>query len=104
MPGLYSLVFVLEIFCLYHAFKNDSAQKWFWLIILLPFIGSLIYLYNHFFNQATVDDVSENINKVVSSNYMLEKLEKEAAFSGTVTNKALLADCYKISFNSCTYL
>ncbi len=94
MLAAFPLVFLLEIFCLYHAYKNGTEQKWFWLIVVLPLIGSLIYLYYHFFNRVTVDDISENITKVVSNNYQIDKLEKEVAFSGTVSNKTLLAAEY----------
>jgi len=94
MLGLFPIVFLLEIFCLYHAYKNNSEQKWFWLIVVLPLVGSLIYLYYHFFNRVTVDDISENITKVVNSNYAIDKLEKEVAFSGTVNNKSQLAEEY----------
>ena len=92
MFRLFPLVLILQVFCLYHAFKNNSEQRWFWLIILLPFIGSLIYLYYHFFNRNTIENLGENITKVVNSNYEIERLEKEVTFSPTVKNKLLLAD------------
>ena len=94
MIRFFPLAIVLQIFCLYHAYKNNNQQKWFLLIIFLPFIGSLIYLYYHFFNRVTAEAVEENITSVVHTNYKIEKLEKEVRFSGTVTNKTLLADEY----------
>lgn len=96
MFGVFPLVLVLEIFCLYHAYKNNTEQRWFWVIILLPLIGSIIYLYYHFFNRNTIEDLEENITKVVNNNYEIERLEKEVTFSPTVKNKLLLAEeCIK---------
>ncbi len=94
MIRLFPLVLALQVFCLYHAYKNNTDQKWFWMIIILPFVGSLMYLYYHFFNRVTADAVSENITKVVNTNYKIEKLEKEVKFSSTVANKTLLAEEY----------
>ncbi|MFT5169337.1 MAG: hypothetical protein ACI8P3_004586 [Saprospiraceae bacterium] len=94
MIRFFPLILILQALCLYHAYKNNTQQKWFWLIILFPFFGCLIYLYYHFFNRMTVDVVGENITKVVNSNYKTETLEKEVKFSDTVANKALLANEY----------
>ena len=94
MIRLLPLVVVLQIFCLYHAYKNNTDQKWFWFIIMLPFIGSLVYLYYHFFNRETVDTVSDTVTKAVNSNFKIEQLEKEVKFSATVSNKTLLANEY----------
>ncbi len=94
MIRIFPLVVLVQIFCLYHAYKNNTEQKWFWLIVFLPFIGSIIYLYYHFYNRTTVETVSETITKVVNTNYKVEQLEKEVKFSDTVTNKTQLAEEY----------
>jgi hypothetical protein len=94
MIRFFPLILILEALCLYHAYKNNTEQKWFWLIVLFPFFGCLIYLYFHFFNRVTVDVVSDNITKVINTNYKTESLEKEVKFSDTVANKTLLANEY----------
>lgn len=94
MYGLYSPILILQGFCLYHAYRNNEAQKWYWLILFLPVVGCLIYLYHNFYSRHAVENVAEGVKHLVNSNYGLRKLEKEAKYSGTVTNKTLLADAY----------
>ena len=85
---------LLQGFCLFHAYRNNNHQKWYWLIIFLPGIGCLIYLYENFYNKRNIDGFSEGLKGIFNANYNIEKLEKEAKFSGTVTNKIALADAY----------
>jgi hypothetical protein len=92
--GFYYAILLIQGFCLFHAYKNQTQQKWFYLIIFLPGIGSLIYLYENFYNRNNLENIGEGLKSTIFSNYALEKLEKEAKVSGTVTNKMLLADAY----------
>lgn len=94
MSLIFPLTLILSVLCLYHAYKNNTEQRWFWLIILLPFAGSLIYLYYHFFNRNTVETITENLNQTVNSNHRIQQLEKEVNFSDTFNNKMSLAEEY----------
>lgn len=85
---------MMEFFCIYHAFKNDKDMKWFFLILLFPFIGSMIYMYIHMLNQPSIDDITETVKETIEPEYKTEKLEKAAEFSGTFNNKIRLADEY----------
>lgn len=90
----YTPVFLLQIFCLYHAYKNNSEQKWYWLIIFFPLGGGLIYLYTHFYNRSTIEIITENVKGVVINDYRIGQLEKEMQFSDSVKTKTALADEY----------
>lgn len=90
----YSLIIILQAFCLYHAYKNNNQQKWYWLIIFLPVVGCLIYLYDNFYSRRNINSLTEGVKGLVYSNYAVEKLEKEVKFSETITNKMNLADAY----------
>lgn len=90
----YFLVIGLQAFCLYHAYKNNNQQKWYWLIIFLPVIGGLIYLYDNFYSRRNVSNLTEGVKGVVNSNYNIEKLEMTLKFSDTFINKTNLADAY----------
>jgi hypothetical protein len=92
--GYYSVILVLQGFCLFHAYKNNTGQKWYWLIIFLPLIGCLIYLYENFYSTRAIGDITEGVKVLVYSNYAVEKLEKEVKYSETITNKMNLADAY----------
>jgi hypothetical protein len=94
MFGLYTPVFVLQAFCVYHAYRNHAEQRWYWLIVFFPLVGSLIYLVQNFNNRATINSITEGVKGVVNSNYKIGELEKALKFSDNVTNKINLADAY----------
>jgi len=90
----YSIIIGLQAFCLYHAYRNHTQQKWYWVIIFVPVIGSLIYLYENFYNRRNIDSLAEGVKGLVFSNYEVGKLEKEVKYSPTLTNKTNLGDAY----------
>ncbi|MFK7784245.1 MAG: hypothetical protein AB8B56_03965 [Crocinitomicaceae bacterium] len=94
MFRLFPLILIIEIFCLYHAYKNRADQKWFWFIIIFPLIGCIFYLYHHFYSKDNIHIVTESVKGAVNRNYEVEKLEKEVQFSSTIQNKTNLADKY----------
>lgn len=94
MFRFYPLVIVLEVFCLYHAYKNKVDQKWYWIIFIFPLLGSIAYLYHHFYSRANVDNVAEELKGVLNSNYHTKKLEKELNHCNSTANKLSLANEY----------
>jgi hypothetical protein len=93
MIGLYPL-FILQAFCLFHAYKGRAEQKWYWIIIFLPLVGCLLYMYDAFYSGRAVTAISGDMNPVVTVNYRLDQLEREVNFSNSTKNKILLADEY----------
>ncbi|MBL4755785.1 MAG: hypothetical protein JKY52_19605, partial [Flavobacteriales bacterium] len=94
MVRLIPFVIILQVVCLYHAYTNHAAQKWYWFILFFPFLGSLFYLYHHFYSRQNIDNLAEGLKSTVSTNYHIEKLEKQVKFADTVTHKSSLADAY----------
>ena len=94
MYGLYTPIFLLQMFCVYHAYRNNAEQRWYWLILLFPLIGCIVYLVHTFNNRDTISAITENVKGVVISNYRIDQLEKALRFSDNVTNKVNLADAY----------
>lgn len=90
----YIPILLLQVFCIYHAHKNDTTQKWFYLILFLPLAGSLIYLYTTFYNRTALQTITENVKGIVITDYRIEQLEKEMHFSDSVKTKSALADEY----------
>ncbi len=62
------------------------------LIFILPFVGSLIYLYVHFYSKKNITRVAEGVKGTFVKNYTINKLEKELEFSNTFANKMELAE------------
>jgi hypothetical protein len=94
MIGFYTPLLILQAFCLYHAYKNNVEQRWYWFIIILPGLGCLIYMYHNFYNRNNINTIAEGVKEVVNSNYKIEQLEKALQFSDNITNKTNLADAY----------
>lgn len=94
MYQFYIPVLLLQIFCLYHAYQNRTEQRWYWLIIFFPLGGGLIYLYTHFYNRSTIENLTENVKGIVISNYRIEQLEKEMRITDSIKAKTALADEY----------
>lgn len=94
MYGLYTPIFMLQAFCVYHAYRNNAEQRWYWLILLFPLIGCIIYLVHNFNNRASLSTIAENVKEAVISNYRIDQLEKAVRFSDNVKNKIDLADAY----------
>lgn len=93
MFGLYS-VLLFQAFCVYHAYRKNVEQRWYWLIMLVPLIGSVIYLVYNLNDRTTIKSFKESLKEVVVSDYRIEQLEKALDFSDSLTNKVNLADAY----------
>jgi hypothetical protein len=94
MLGFYTPFLLLQAFCVYHAYRNNADYRWYWLILLFPGAGCLIYLFHHFYNRNNVYSLKEGLKEVVNTNYKIEKLEKALRFSDTVANRMRLAEAY----------
>ncbi|HYC83698.1 MAG TPA: hypothetical protein VEB86_00690 [Chryseosolibacter sp.] len=94
MYGFYTPFFLLQAFCVYHAYRHNYDYKWYFLILFFPGVGACIYLIHHFYNRQNVKSISEGLKVVVNSNYRIEQLEKTLKFSDTVANRINLADAY----------
>lgn len=91
---LIPLIILLEGVCLWHAYKTDKPDKWFYMIVGLPLIGSVMYFFTFLMNEKQIDAATENIKETVDPNYKTEKFEKETEFTDTYANKLKLGDQY----------
>jgi hypothetical protein len=94
MISWFYIMLALQGFCLYHAYQHRTDQKWYYLIIFIPYIGCFIYLYDALYSRRSVTQVTEVLKSAVNSNYRIEQLEKEAQFNNSATNNIRLADAY----------
>lgn len=94
MLGLYTPVLLLQAFCVYHAYRNNAEQRWYWLIIFFPLVGCIIYLVDNFYNRKNIQTIAKGVQEVINTNYRLEQLEKAMRFNNSLANKTNLADAY----------
>ena len=91
---VYYLVVALQIFCVYHLYKNKNDYYWFFLILFLPFIGCVIYLVTQVYNKRDVNKIQEEITTIINPTKKVRDLEKKLEFSATFQNRVNLADAY----------
>jgi len=90
----YYLIIALQAYCIYHAYINKSETYWFFVILFLPVIGSIVYLFTHVFNKNDYDKVQDGLVAVLNPTKKVKDLKKRLEFSETFQNKVNLADAY----------
>lgn len=94
MYGLYTPIILLHAYCVYHAYRNNARQRWFWLILLLPVVGCVMYLVHTLMGSRISSIPGEQSVEEVVSNYRIEQLKNAVEFNDSVKNKEALADAY----------
>ncbi|KAA1247934.1 CDC27 family protein [Aquimarina sp. RZ0] len=88
----YFLIIALQGFCVYHAIKTRNEYYWFFVIIFLPVIGSIIYLVTQVFNKKDLDTVQKSIVNVANPTKKITELKNRVEFADTFQNRVDLGD------------
>lgn len=94
MFRFYTPVLLLQIYCLYHAYKNRKDYFWYLLILMLPFLGAIIYLITQVFNKADIAKASDEIAAVIIPSKKVKDAQKRLDFVDSFQNRIALADAY----------
>ncbi|MBC3847331.1 hypothetical protein H8K90_13115 [Winogradskyella echinorum] len=90
----YYLIVALQAFCIYHVYKNHKPYYWFFLILFIPVVGSIIYIITQVYNQQDAVKIQDEITSIINPTKKIKDLEKKIEFSDTYTNRIELADAY----------
>ncbi len=90
----YFITIALQAICVLHCVRRGTQQKWIWLIIFLPVIGSLVYIFTEMFSGRDVQKVQSGVGAVFNPSGPIRKLEENLRFSDTFANRTALADAY----------
>jgi len=94
----YYIILGLQAFCAIHSYRRGTLNKWIWLIIFIPVIGSAIYIYSEILsNRGSIGSISKpniDIGAVLNPGGKIKKLEDNLRFTDTFANKIKLADAY----------
>lgn len=90
----YYLIVALQVFCVYHAYKNNKPYHWYLLVFFIPVIGSLIYIITQVYNKNDADKIQNEITSIINPTKKIKDLEKKLEFSDTYTNRIELADAH----------
>ncbi|NER12345.1 tetratricopeptide repeat protein [Leptobacterium flavescens] len=93
----YYLILAFQGFCIYHAYKNRKEYYWYFLIIFLPLIGCLIYLFTQVFSKSDVDKAQQELTHLVDPGKRIRDLERRMKFTDTFENRVALADAYLLT-------
>jgi hypothetical protein len=103
MPLIGLLVVALQIYCAVHAYRRGRGSQWIWIIIALPVVGCLIYLFAEIFPLHHVErhaaGLSRTLMRAVDPGRVMRLRIDDAAACGSVNNKIALAEeCVRSGF------
>ena len=93
----YYLILGLQGICVFHCIRKGNQNKWIWIIVFVPIIGSIIYIFSEIFTKGDISNVQSNISTMIYPVGRIKDLEKKLEFSNTFDNKVALADAYLAS-------
>lgn len=91
---LYYLIIGLQLYCAYHIYKTQNPPYWYLIILLVPLLGSAIYLFTQISKPSSVTSLTKELQDNFQPSKKIEKLEKQLAFADTFQNRVLLAEGY----------
>ncbi|MES1221824.1 MAG: hypothetical protein ABUT20_40375, partial [Bacteroidota bacterium] len=90
----YFFTIVLQVICAIHCIRRGNQGNWIWLIIFLPLVGSLIYIFTEMFSTSDLKNVQTGFGNALFPGSRIKKLEKNLHFTDTFNNRVALADAY----------
>jgi len=90
----YYLIVILQAICAIHSYRNGTLNRWIFIIVFLPVIGSIIYLYSEILANSRFRKPNIDVGAVFNPGSKIKKLEDELKFTDTFTNRVKLADAY----------
>src|SRR6267142_4896878 len=96
IPGYwYYISIALQIICVLHCIRSGTQQKWIWLIVFVPYIGSIAYFFSEILPKRHMGDLQSGLGSLfVSPTARIRRLELNLQFANTFNNRVLLANAY----------
>ncbi|MDB5251765.1 MAG: hypothetical protein JWP27_934 [Flaviaesturariibacter sp.] len=91
-PSFYYITVALQAACAWHCIRRGTQQKWIWVIVFLPIIGCLIYLFSEVLTDRGLRGAGSGLGSLLNPGGSVRRLEKQVAFSDTFQNRIALAD------------
>ncbi len=88
------LILALQGYCAYHCYVSRNNYYWFFAILFVPVLGSILYLFMNVVQKRDVDKAQANIISVINPTKKITHLEKKFKFAETFENQIKLADAY----------
>ena len=91
---LYYIEIGLQVICAIHCMRRGTQGKWLWVIIFLPLVGCIIYIFSEMRPGRNLSASKIDIGAVINPSAKLKKLEDNLKFTDTFDNKIKLSDAY----------
>ncbi|MBS1566153.1 MAG: PLDc N-terminal domain-containing protein [Bacteroidetes bacterium] len=94
-PWFYYVSIGLQALCVIHCMRRGNQQKWIWIIVFLPIVGCIAYIFTEMVNGRRLSsNVQDGVGAVFNSVGRIKKLEDNLRFTDTFNNRIALADAY----------
>jgi hypothetical protein len=90
----YYIPIALQAVCVIHCLRRGNQNRWIWVIVFLPVVGSLIYIFSEMITGREIDNVASGVGSVLNPGGSIRKLEEQLRFTDTFDNRVALADAY----------
>lgn len=90
----YYIVLGSQAVCALHCMRKGNQQKWIWLIVFLPVIGCLAYIFTEMFTRREMEQLQSGTGAIFNPSGKIKKLKSNLVFRDTFDNRLALADAY----------
>lgn len=90
----YIITVVIQGICVFHCVRKGNTQNWIWLIVFLPLVGSLVYIFSEIITRNQLNSVQSGVGEIIRPSGSIRKLEENLRFSDSFNNRIALADAY----------
>ena len=99
VPGyFYYISIALQVICVVHCLRSGTQQRWIWLIVFVPLIGSIAYFFTEILPGRNMGNWQEGMSSLfVSPAARIRRLEQNLQFANTFNNRVLLANAYMLA-------
>lgn len=92
--NFYYITAGLQLICVIHCIRKGNQGKWIWIIVFVPLIGGIAYIFTEMFTGREVRQVQSGLGSLINPSGSIRKLEENLRFSDTFNNRIALADAY----------
>jgi hypothetical protein len=86
------LIIALQGFCVYHIWKTGRPYYWYFVIIFIPVIGSVVYILTQALSKDDVEKIQKDVTVLINPTKKITELEAAVQFADTYQNRVALAD------------
>ena len=93
-PNFYYITIGLQALCVWHAIRKGRQNNWIWIIVFLPIVGCIAYVFTEMFTGRDIRRVQSGVVEALVPTRRIKQLEENLRFADTFNNRVALADAY----------